>query len=47
VIGSGELLASFGVAVYRPGVTTEELFRRADEAMYSAKRSGERIAIAA
>jgi diguanylate cyclase (GGDEF)-like protein len=47
VIGSGELLASFGVAVYRQGVTTEELFRRADEAMYSAKRSGERIAIAA
>jgi diguanylate cyclase (GGDEF)-like protein len=47
VIGSGELLASFGVAVYRPGVASEELFRRADEAMYSAKRSGERIAIAA
>jgi PleD family two-component response regulator len=47
VIGSGELLASFGVAVYRPCVTTEELFRRADEGMYRAKRSGERIAMAA
>jgi diguanylate cyclase (GGDEF)-like protein len=47
VIGSGELFASFGVAVYRAGATSEELFHRADEAMYSAKRSGERIAITA
>jgi GGDEF domain-containing protein len=39
-VGSGELLGSFGVAVYRPGATSEELFRRADEAMYRAKRAG-------
>jgi diguanylate cyclase (GGDEF)-like protein len=44
--GSGELSASFGVAVYETGLTPEELFRRADEAMYSAKRSGHRVNVA-
>ncbi len=43
---SGELSASFGVAVYEAGATPEELFRLADEAMYAAKRSGHRFSVA-
>jgi diguanylate cyclase (GGDEF)-like protein len=51
VIGSvaqqrGALRASFGVAVYTPGSTPEELFRRADSAMYAAKRSGDAVSVA-
>jgi diguanylate cyclase (GGDEF)-like protein len=39
--------ASFGVAVYAQEGSGDDLFRRADEAMYSAKRSGGCIAVAA
>jgi diguanylate cyclase (GGDEF)-like protein len=46
ISGSGELSASFGVAVYEAGATPEELFRLADEAMYAAKRSGHRLSVA-
>ena len=39
---------SFGVAVYpRDGDDPESLFRAADEAMYTAKRSGRRTHFAA
>ncbi|HEY0387691.1 MAG TPA: diguanylate cyclase [Gaiellales bacterium] len=42
------LQASFGVAVYpRDGEDPEGLFRAADEAMYAAKRSGQRAHFAA
>lgn len=34
------LTASFGVAERQPGETAEELFRRADNALYDAKRGG-------
>ena len=39
--------ASFGVAVYEGVGDSDELFRRADEAMYLAKRSDSCIAVAA
>jgi diguanylate cyclase (GGDEF)-like protein len=41
--------ASFGIAVSQKGVpgTVEDLLRRADEAMYEAKRSRNRLEIAA
>ncbi|HZQ63923.1 MAG TPA: diguanylate cyclase [Gaiellaceae bacterium] len=41
--------ASFGVAMWRPqtGGSVEELLRRADEAMYEAKRSQSRLTVAA
>ena len=39
--------ASFGVAVYAQHGSADDLFRRADEAMYSAKRSGGCVAVAA
>jgi len=39
--------ASFGVAVYTEQGSADDLFRRADEAMYSAKRSGGCVAVAA
>jgi diguanylate cyclase (GGDEF)-like protein len=39
--------ASFGVAVYSQQGSADDLFRRADEAMYSAKRSGGSVAVAA
>jgi diguanylate cyclase (GGDEF)-like protein len=41
--------ASFGIAVSRPGErsTVEDLLRRADEAMYEAKRSKNRLEVAA
>jgi diguanylate cyclase (GGDEF)-like protein len=43
-----QLQASFGVAVYpRDGDDPETLFRAADEAMYAAKRSGQRAHFAA
>jgi diguanylate cyclase (GGDEF)-like protein len=43
-----DLGASFGVAVYpRDGDEPEALFRAADEAMYAAKRSGQRAHFAA
>ena len=43
-----QLNASFGVAVYpRDGDDPESLFRAADEAMYTAKRSGRRTHFAA
>jgi diguanylate cyclase (GGDEF)-like protein len=43
-----ELGASFGVAVYpRDGGDPETLFRAADDAMYTAKRSGQRMHFAA
>lgn len=41
------LHASFGVAVFDQQGSSDDLFRRADEAMYSAKRSGGSIAVAA
>ena len=39
--------ASFGVAVYSQQGSADDLFRLADEAMYSAKRSGGSVAVAA
>jgi diguanylate cyclase (GGDEF)-like protein len=40
--------ASFGVATYpRDGADPESLFRAADDAMYTAKRSGQRMHFAA
>jgi diguanylate cyclase (GGDEF)-like protein len=45
--GDPVLHASFGVAVFDQQGTSDDLFRRADEAMYSAKRSGGSIAVAA
>ena len=39
--------ASFGVAVYGEQGDADDLFRRADEAMYAAKRSGGCVAVAA
>ncbi|MFL5937015.1 MAG: diguanylate cyclase domain-containing protein [Gaiellaceae bacterium] len=39
--------ASFGVAVYGEQGDSDDLFRRADEAMYAAKRSGGCVAVAA
>lgn len=34
------LTCSFGVTLYRPGESMDELFKRADAALYDAKRSG-------
>src|SRR5205823_4720863 len=45
--GSPVLRASFGVAVFDQQGTCDDLFRRADEAMYQAKRSGGSVAVAA
>ena len=39
--------ASFGVAVFEQQGSADDLFRRADEAMYAAKRSGGNVAVAA
>ena len=36
----GEASASFGVAAYRPGDSTESLLKRADDALYAAKQAG-------
>jgi len=41
------LSASFGIATTRPGAEPHGLLQVADEAMYEAKRSGTRIAVAA
>ena len=40
VPADAHLTASFGVAEVQPGETADELFRRADNALYDAKRSG-------
>jgi diguanylate cyclase (GGDEF)-like protein len=45
--GSPVLTASFGVAVFEQAGSSDDLFRRADEAMYEAKRSGASVAVAA
>jgi diguanylate cyclase (GGDEF)-like protein len=45
--GSPVLRASFGVAVFEQQGSSDDLFRRADEAMYEAKRSGANVAVAA
>ena len=45
--GDPVLHASFGVAVFDRQGSSDDLFRRADEAMYAAKRSGGSIAVAA
>jgi diguanylate cyclase (GGDEF)-like protein len=45
--GSPVLNASFGVAVFDQQGSCDDLFRRADEAMYAAKRSGGSVAVAA
>ena len=45
--GDPVLHASFGVAVFDQQGSSDDLFRRADEAMYAAKRSGGSIAVAA
>jgi diguanylate cyclase (GGDEF)-like protein len=43
--GGPELEASFGVAVFDQNGSSDDLFRRADAAMYEAKRSGGRVAV--
>jgi GGDEF domain-containing protein len=45
--GTPGLRASFGVAVFDQQGSSDDLFRRADEAMYLAKRSGDSAAVAA
>jgi diguanylate cyclase (GGDEF)-like protein len=45
--GNPVLRASFGVAVFEQQGSSDDLFRRADEAMYEAKRSGGNVAVAA
>lgn len=45
--GDPVLRASFGVAVFDEQGSSDDLFRRADEAMYAAKRSGGNIEVAA
>jgi diguanylate cyclase (GGDEF)-like protein len=45
--GDPAVQASFGVAVFELQGSADDLFRRADEAMYAAKRSGGNIAVAA
>ena len=47
LIVDGTVSASFGVAVYADQASPNDLFRMADEAMYSAKRSGGCVAVAA
>jgi diguanylate cyclase (GGDEF)-like protein len=37
---SVQLTASFGIAESNPDQTTDELLRRADDALYAAKRGG-------
>lgn len=37
---AGPVTASLGLALWQPGDTAESLLRRADEALYTAKRSG-------
>jgi diguanylate cyclase (GGDEF)-like protein len=48
-LSAAAIHASFGIAVSRPGErsTVENLLRRADEAMYEAKRSKNRLEVAA
>lgn len=36
----GEITASFGIALYQPGETIEELIHRTDRALYEAKHAG-------
>jgi diguanylate cyclase (GGDEF)-like protein len=38
--GQYAVTASFGVAVYRPGESLEELLERADTSLYQAKHGG-------
>jgi diguanylate cyclase (GGDEF)-like protein len=45
--GARGLRASFGVAVFEQQGSSDDLFRRADEAMYLAKRSDGSVAVAA
>ena len=45
--GNAILHASFGIAVFDQQGSPDDLFRRADEAMYQAKRSGGGAAVAA
>lgn len=45
--GNPVLHASFGIAVFDQQGSPDDLFRRADEAMYEAKRSGGSVAVAA
>ncbi len=37
---AGKITASFGVTEYKKGDTIETIFKRADEALYSAKKNG-------
>ena len=37
---AGKITASFGVAEYQPNLGSRELLKRADDALYEAKRSG-------
>lgn len=44
--GSAQLGTSVGIAFHNPGETVDELVRRADAAMYGAKRSGTGLRVA-
>ena len=41
----GSITISLGVATLRPGDTAEELVRRADSCLYTAKRSGRNMVV--
>ncbi len=42
----GKVTLSIGVALYRPGESTDTCFQRADEALYTAKRTGRNRVVA-